>query len=245
MSIPQLDRDGTSDKVAFLGGLPERDLVALTVQGSAVAFREVMRRYNRRLFRTARSILRDDTEAEDVVQETYVRAFQWLAGFRGEASLATWLTRITLNEAFGRLRRRRITVDLKEIESAQVEMTGAHILMFPGTQPNSNPEDAAGAREIRQLLSQAIDELPEAFRVVLVMRDVDGMSIEETADVLGIRSETVRTRLHRARERLRVGLEAKLGPTLREVFPFEGARCARLADRVIERLGLEKANPAT
>ena len=220
-------------------GLGDRELVALAREGDAAAFGEIMRRNNRHLFRAARGVLRDDVEAEDVVQEAYVRAFRGLASFRSEASLSTWLTRIALNEALGRLRRRRNTVDLDVVEGAQ-NGGGASILMFPMTQAGGDPEGAAARREIRRLLERAIDELPEAFRLVLVARDVDGLSVEETADVLGVRSETVRTRLHRARRLLRAELDARLGDTLPEAFPFDGARCARMTEAVLARLDFLK-----
>src|SRR3712207_500624 len=147
---------------AAVAELGDGELVILARGGEATAFREIMRRNNRRLFRAARSVLRDDAEAEDVVQEAYVRAFRGLAGFRGDAGLATWLTRIALNEALGRLRRRRDTVDLDAIEGAQ-KGGGACILMFPTAQVGGDPEGAAARREVRRLLEAAIDELPEAF----------------------------------------------------------------------------------
>ncbi|HEY8612002.1 MAG TPA: RNA polymerase sigma factor [Roseomonas sp.] len=222
--------------------LAEADLVAQALMGRAAAFREIMRRNNRRLFRTARSVLRDDAEAEDAVQESYVRAFRSLADFRGHASLSTWLTRITLNEALGRLRRRRNTISQESAKIAQSGV-GANILMFPTGQAGGDPENTSACREIRRILEEAIDGLPEAFRVVLVARDVDGMSIGETAQVLGVRSETVRTRLHRARYLLRQVLERRLGDTLQGAFPFDGARCARLSDAVLSRLGLPTPGP--
>jgi RNA polymerase sigma-70 factor, ECF subfamily len=226
---------------AAAAGLGDGELVSLARRGEAAAFREIMRRNNRHLFRAARGVLRDDAEAEDVVQEAYLRAFQGLAGFRGGASLSTWLTRIALNEALGRLRRRRTMVELETVEVAQAG-GGARILMFPTAQAGGDPEGAAARREIRRLLEEAIDELPEAFRLVLVARDVDGMSVEETAEVLGVRPETVRTRLHRARRLLRAALDQRFGDTLREAFPFDGARCARMTEAVLARLGF--SNPA-
>ncbi len=225
-----------------LTALGEDALVALARAGHAAAFREIMQRHNRRLFRAARSVLRgDDAEAEDVVQEAYLRAFQGLAAFRGEARLATWLTRIALNEALGRLRRRRPTIDLAVVDGAAQEEGGARILMFPTTPSHGaegDPEGAAARREIRRLVEEAIDELPGPFRRVLVARDVDGMSVEETAAVLGARPETVRTRLHRARRLLRTALDQRLGDALRGAFPFDGARCARMTEAVLARLGL-------
>jgi RNA polymerase sigma-70 factor (ECF subfamily) len=222
--------------------LGDGELVRLARKGEAAAFAEIMRRNNRHLFRAARGVLRDDAEAEDVVQEAYVRAFRGLAGFRGDAGLSTWLTRIALNEALGRLRRRRNTVGLETVESAQ-RGEGARIFMFPTAQTGGDPEGVAARREIRRLLEAAIDELPEAFRLVLVARDVDGMSVEETAEVLGVRPETVRTRLHRARRLLRTALDQRLGDTLREAFPFDGARCARMTEAVLARLGFSCPAP--
>lgn len=226
--------------------LEDGELVALARQGVAGAFREIMRRNNRQLYRTARGVLRDDAEAEDVVQEAYVRGFQGLAGFRGEASLATWLTRIAYNEALGRVRRRRTAVDLSHVDAAAQESGGARILMFPtGHHANgSGPEGAAARRELRDLLEEAVDALPGRFRVVLVARDVDGMSVEEAAAVLGLRPQTVRTRLHRARRLLRTALEDRVGDALRSAFPFDGARCLRLTEAVMAQLGATAAGAA-
>jgi RNA polymerase sigma-70 factor (ECF subfamily) len=228
---------------AAAAGLAEGELVALARLGEAAAFREIMRRNNRRLFRAARGVLGDDAEAEDVVQEAYLRAFRGLAGFRGEAGLSTWLTRIALNEALGRRRRRRATVGLAAVEAAQQGGGGARILMFPTAQAGGDPEGAAARREIRRLLEAAIDGLPEPFRLVLVARDVDGMGVEETAEVLGLRPETVRTRLHRARRSLRAALDRRLGDALPGTFPFDGARCERLTEAVLSRLGLDGPAP--
>lgn len=217
-------------------GLGDGELVSRARQGDAAAFREIIRRNNRHLFRAARSVLRDDAEAEDAVQDAYLHAFQALAGFRGDASLSTWLTRIARNEALGRLRRRRSTTELDAIEAAQ-QGQGASILMFP-TALGGDPESIAARREIRRLLESAIDDLPDVFRPVLVARDVDGMSVEETAEILGIRPETVRTRLHRARRMLRAALDQRLGDTMRHAFPFDGARCERMTAVVLAKLGL-------
>lgn len=218
--------------------LDEAELVALARQGAAGAFREIMRRNNQRLFRVARGVLRDDAEAEDAVQEAYVRAFQGLAGFRGEAGLSTWLTRIAFNEALGRVRRRRATVDLGLVDAVAQTGKGACILMFPGAaqQSGTDPEDALARGQLRRLLEEAIDALPGRFRVVLVARDVDGLNVEDTARMLGLRQITVRTRLHRARRLLRAALEARVGGSLRGAFSFDGPRCARLTETVMARL---------
>jgi len=218
--------------VDFLA-LGDAELVQLALQRDSNAFRAIMQRHNRRLYRVARSIMHDDSEAEDVVQEAYVLAFSNLAKFRAESSLATWLTRITLNEALGRLRRRRPTVDLASLDLP----SGAQVIPFP-TMPNEDPERNAAQHQIRGLIERAIDELPEIFRVVFVMRDVEDMSIEETAAFLGLRPETVKTRLHRARKLLRQALNEKLAPVLTDVFPFAGRRCQRMTDEVLNRLQL-------
>ena len=214
--------------------LGDAELAALARQGDGAAFRVIMQRHNRRLYRAARAVLHDDGEAEDVVQEAYVRAFAALGNFRGDSSLATWLTRIALNEALGRLRRRRPTVEIETFD-ARPE---ARVIPFPLMSPDMNPEQAAARQDVRRLLERAIDALPEPFRVVFVLRDVEELSIEETAAQLGLRPETVKTRLHRARRRLREALDAELASALTDAFPFAGARCARITDAVLKRLGL-------
>jgi RNA polymerase sigma-70 factor, ECF subfamily len=216
----------------------DAELVEHARRGDERAFRAIMERNNQRLYRLARMLLRDDAEAEDVVQEAYLRAFSALSRFRGEASLATWLTRIALNEALGRKRKQRPTVDLAVLETEQDK---GQIIRFPAMNPDSDPERDAAQHEIRRLLERAIDALPEAFRVVFVMRDVEEMSIEETASCLGIRPETVKTRLHRARRLLREALDQRLASALKDAFPFAGARCVRITDTVLTRMRTENA----
>ncbi len=214
--------------------LAEGELVALAQRGERGAFAGIMQRYNQRLFRVARSVVRDDHEAEDVLQEAYTRAFASFAGFRGESSLATWLTTITLNEARGRLRRRRDNVGLEAVEAAQQE--SGRVIIFPSPYGSVSPEADAARAETRRLLERAVDDLPEAFRAVFIMREVDELSVEETAQTLGLKPETVKTRLHRARRLLREALDAKLGSVVKEAFPFMGARCGRITESVLERL---------
>lgn len=207
-------------------------LVARIRGGDEGAVRVLVRRHNRRLFRVARTVLRDDAEAEDVVQETYVRAFTSLATFRGDAALSTWLTRIALNEALTRQRRRRPGVELSLLDT----MGEGRLIMFPTTPAASEPESEAGRNEVRRLLEEAIDGLPAPFRLVFVLRDVEGLGTEETARQLAVRPETVKTRLHRARRLIRGALEKRLSAAFSELFPFDGERCVRMADRVVERL---------
>ena len=214
----------------------ERDLVARARTHDKAAVRTIIRQNNRRLFRVARSILKNDWEAEDVVQEGYVRAFTHLSEFEGKSSLNTWLTRIVVNEALGRLRRRRPTVDIADVESGGIGRSNAEVVPFPLTAPQPDPERAMAQGQICDLLEQAIDALPDAFRVVLVARVIEQMSVEETAELYGLRPETVKTRLHRARTMLRKDLEQQFGPLLTDTFPFGGRRCERMADNVIARL---------
>ncbi len=212
----------------------ERNLVERAESGDQSAFRAIMEQNNQRLYRVARAVMKDDTEAEDVVQETYLRAFFNLSKFRGESSLTTWLTRIALNEALGRKRKQRAMVTLETVETAQ--QTSAQIIQFPAMNTETDPERSAAQNEIQRLLERAMDALPEPFRVVFVMRDVEEMSIEETAFHLGIRPQTVKTRLHRARRLLRQSLDGELASTLKEMFPFAGVRCARITEAVLSRL---------
>jgi RNA polymerase sigma-70 factor, ECF subfamily len=212
-------------------------LVQLARQRNADAFRIIMQRNNQRLYRVARSVVQDDSEAEDVVQQAYVNAFGRLGSFRGDSSLPTWLTRITLNEALGRLRRQRPMVDLEVLDADSTTGT-SQVIPFPLMSESADPERAAAQSQIRHLIERAIDDLPEIFRVVFVMRDVEDMSIEETSDYLGLAPTTVKTRLHRARRQLRRALDEKLASTLTEAFPFDGKRCQQTTDKVLERLQL-------
>jgi RNA polymerase sigma-70 factor, ECF subfamily len=198
------------------------------------AIRALMQANNRRLFRLARGILRNDAEAEDVVQETWVRAFTHLDGFRGDSSFATWLSRIAMNEALGRLRRARPNVEWTTLPPGTLE---AQIIRFPNS-ASEDPEKSMAQREIRHVVEHAIDELPEAFRIVFITRVVEGMNVEETAELLDLKPETVKTRLHRARNMLKENVERKIGPVVMEAFPFAGKRCERLTEAVLKRLGV-------
>ncbi|HVY52243.1 MAG TPA: RNA polymerase sigma factor [Devosia sp.] len=220
----------------------EADLVLRAQAHDELAVREIVRRYNQRLFRAARSIVRNDTEAEDVVQAGYVQAFTHLSAFRGEAQFGTWLTRIVINEALGRVRRRRPTTGIEQIEAEQG--SSAQIIQFPLLQNHPDPETAMSRQEIRELIEQAVDALPEAFRLVFVLRDVEGLSAEETAAQLDIRPETVNTRLFRARRLLRAAIEDRLTSAVGALFPFDGERCIHMADRVVADLA-RRGNLAT
>jgi RNA polymerase sigma-70 factor (ECF subfamily) len=217
-------------------GLPEPELVGFARSGDREAFRAIMTRCNQRLFRIARAVVRDEAEAEDVLQEAYTRAFAAIGEFRGEAGIATWLTRIVINEAHGRLRRRRPTVDLDALEAAQDVGGGGQVLNFPNMAKSADPEADAARAQIRRLLERAVDDLPEPFRLVFILREVEELSVEETATHLGLKAQTVKTRLHRARRRLREALDAQLADVMVGAYPFLGARCARITEAVLKRL---------
>jgi RNA polymerase sigma-70 factor (ECF subfamily) len=206
-------------------------LVHRAMAHEADAFRAIIKTHNQRLYRIARGVVRNDSEAEDIVQEAYVRAFAALATFRGDSSLATWLSRIVINEALGRLRKRRRTVAMPASQEAQ-------IIQFP-LNPSDDPERTMAQRQILRLVERATDNLPDVYRTVFIARVIEGLNIEETADLLGVRPETVKTRLHRARALVRKALDDEIGPVLLDAFPFAGRRCERLTEAVIKRLGLQ------
>jgi RNA polymerase sigma-70 factor, ECF subfamily len=223
-------------RVPQIAAAGDTELVRRALGRDQAAVRAIVTANNRRLYRLARGILRNDSEAEDVVQETYVRAFTHLEDFRGEASLATWLSRIAMNEALGRLRRRRPGVEWSSLPEGTLE---AQIIQFPLSPAADDPEKSMAQREIQHVVEHAIDELPEAFRLVFITRVIEGMNVEETAELLGLKPETVKTRLHRARAMLRDNVENKIGPVVMEAFPFAGRRCERLTEAVLKRLGYE------
>jgi RNA polymerase sigma-70 factor (ECF subfamily) len=214
-------------------GTGDAELVRRARDRDEAAIRSILQANNRRLYRIARGILRNDSEAEDVVQETYVQAFTHLQDFRGDSSLATWLARIAMNEALGRLRRQRPAVEWTSLPPGTLE---AQIIQFPLSATFEDPEKSMAQREIQYVVEHAIDELPDAFRIVFITRVIEGMNVEETAEILGLKPETVKTRLHRARTMLRDNVEKKIGPVVMEAFPFAGKRCERLTDAVLKRL---------
>lgn len=215
--------------------LPEAALVALARREDDDAVRELIRRCNQQLFRVARGILHNNPEAEDVVQAAYVSAFTKLENFHGEAAFATWLTRITMNEAFGRLRRKMPVVDLDDYRDG-VDTTTAADPSHMITSPSTDPESEFGRTEMRAILEHFIDALPEPFRLTYVLRDVQEMPAKDVAQLLGINVLTVKTRLFRARRLLREKFNEGIAKEFSGVFPFDGPRCAHMADRVINAL---------
>ena len=216
--------------------LSDNELAARIAAKDVAAVRLVTGRNNQRLFRAAWSILKDRSEAEEAVQDGYLKAFNAIGTFAGKASLSTWLTRIVVNEALSRrsnAQRRSRLLNQKSI----LVLDEYREKLMAGSMTQS-PEKALMRRQIAKLLETAIAQLPDTFRPVFVLREIEGLSVEDTAAVLQIPEETVKTRLHRARRRLQKELDPELCDALSETFSFAGADCEALTNRVLTRLGL-------
>jgi RNA polymerase sigma factor (sigma-70 family) len=223
---PRLASDG--------GAAMDQQLVARVADGDQTAFESLMRKYNGRLFRIARAILKDDSDAEDVLQDAYLDVYRHIQDFRGDSQVGTWLTRIVINQALMRLRkekRRSVIVPFRGVRTDEVERGEADVVDDRAESPASRVLRA----EIRRILERRIDELPLSFRTVFVMREVEDMSVQETAECLGISPGTVRTRLFRARGLLRESLARELDIAAADVFGFAGARCDRIVAAVLTR----------
>lgn len=218
---------------ARLEGWTDEEVIARVLAGDTALFEIIMRRYNQRLYRVARAILRDDDEAEDVMQDTYVRAFQHLHQFEGRAKFSTWLTRIAVHEALGRVRRRGRFDDLESFTDSDGE------ILMASTAPS--PEQQVSAGELNRLLEDAVLALPDHYRAVLIMRDIEEMDTTDTAAALEISEENVKVRLHRARALLRRELYARAGAGARATFQFPATRCDRVVNAVFERLSGRRA----
>jgi len=219
------------DLVRSLADVPDEEIVRRVVAGDSALFEVLMRRHNQRLYRVARAILRNDAEAEDVMQQAYVNAYVHLDQFADRARFSTWLTRIATYEALARLRRRgRFT----EIEGMSESARDGEVLATQGT----NPEREAYLGELRTTLEGSVDALPEAYRSVFVLRDVEGLSTAETAESLELSEDVVKTRLVRARAQLRRSIWERAGLASRDLFPFHAPRCNRVVAAVMAQLGL-------
>jgi RNA polymerase sigma-70 factor (ECF subfamily) len=210
-------------------GLPDEQVVSQVLAGQTALFEVLMRRYNERLYRAARAILRDDREAEDVIQQAYVNAYSHLRQFDGRSSFATWLTRIAVHEALSRARRRG--------RYADVDVETLSPLEFPMRMTSTpDPERQAFARELGTLLESAIDRLPDGAREVFMLRQVECMSTAEVAGTLGLSDDVVKTRLSRARAALRRDLYDRAGLATPETFRFLRPRCDRVVAAVLARI---------
>jgi len=215
--------------------IDDATLAARVLAGDSAAFELVMRRHNRRLFRVARSMLRDSAEAEDALQDAYLAAFQAMGNYRGEASLATWLSRVVVNQCLGRMRRQARRDNIVPMVSMEGAEEQEHAAM-PSDHFDA-PDQAYARAELRAVLERKLDELPEAFRTVFMLRCVEELSVEETAHILNIPEATVRTRQFRARGLLRESLAQEIDGAEREIFSFDGERCDRIVASVLRRLG--------
>lgn len=223
---------------ATFGDLSDGEIAARVAAGDKEVLVGLMRRYNQKLYRTARSILRDDAEAEDAVQESYLLAHAAIGGYRGEASLSTWLVRIVVNEALGRLRRRKRGAEIIQLSG---DMDGGEAPEADiEDNPMQQPDALAMRAQSRRLIEAAIDTLPDTFRAVFMMRAVEEMSVEETSQALGVAEATVRSRYFRARGLLREALAREMDFALEGAFAFDGERCDRIIACVLN--SLEKNN---
>ncbi len=216
--------------------LSDEALARRIVSGEKELFELLMRRHNQRLFRVARGVVDSDLEAEDVLQDSWVRAYEHLAEFRGEAKLTTWLSKIALYEALARKRRARRFVGLASVDRTSAEDSW----MSEPDEPEAatqNPEQAAWTGELRAALESAVGAMPSRYRLVFLMREVEGLSTAETAESLDLSLEAVKVRLHRARARLRDDLERRLGLAAHEAFSFAAERCDRVVAGVLARIG--------
>ena len=216
--------------------MPDAELAQRVANREEAAIRLLTKRHNQALFRTARAILREDAEAEDAVQEAWIKAIRAMHTFRSDSKLSTWLIRITVNEALAKLRRTRRTAEV--IPLAADLPAGEHVYeTYESDSPT--PEEEAMRKEARALMEARIDALPEAFRTVFVLRAVEELSVEETAQALEIPEATVRTRFFRARALLRESLSREMDTALSQAFHFAGERCERITERVMQRLRTE------
>ena len=218
--------------------LPETDDLALAracASGNVEALRTVTSANNQRLFRAAWSILKDRSEAEDAVQSAYLNAFASIQMFEARSSLSTWLTRIVINEALGRSR-------ALERRRSQLEVQG--VTMIENHRAIEAPDVALAREQLRGLLEEAVADLPDAFRTVFVLRDVEGFSVEETSDALDIPAATVKTRLFRARRKLQQSLAPEVRGALVGTFPFAGTACERLTSKLLVAMALSQRSPA-
>lgn len=229
-----INETGSADEGEVMDGSVDQDgdqdLVARARAHDPAAFELLMRRHNQRVYRVVRSVLHDSAEIEDVIQQAYLSAFQHLDQFEGTARWSTWICRIAINEALARVRQGGRFVSMDKVS----EETMSDI----SKTPMGDPERTAAGREFGGLVEQAIDRLPEMYRSVLIMREIEGMTTSETAAVLAVEPDVVKTRLHRARASLRTAIEERVGEQMKHAYSFGNERCDRVVAAVLVRLKL-------
>jgi RNA polymerase sigma-70 factor, ECF subfamily len=230
-----MDVDGFSSSAAATvpaGELTDSELVARIRAGERGLFECLMRRHNQRVYRAARAVMGDESEVEDIMQQAYLNAFAHLDQFESRSQFSTWLTRIALNEALARRRRRKAlpATELADDRSARRDV------MDELNAPQPDPERQAYAGELHRLLEHAVDRLPETYRVAFVLRDVEGLSTAETGEALGLREEAVKTRLHRARSLIRKSIASQIGGVAPDTFHFHASRCDRVVNAVLQSI---------
>jgi RNA polymerase sigma-70 factor, ECF subfamily len=216
--------------------LSDEEIVYRVRAGETALYEVIMRRYNQRLYRIARAILHNDGEAEDVMQDAYVRAYEHLDQFAARAPFATWLTRIAVHEALARLRGRNRIQSLDDTED-----NGDQSMQITSKSPD--PEQSASGAQLRGLLEEAVLGLPEHYRIVIMLRDIEELSTAETADALDLTEDNVKIRLHRGHGMIRSWLFERIGAGAKEAFPFMGVRCNRVVEGVFNRLAAAHSNP--
>jgi RNA polymerase sigma factor (sigma-70 family) len=221
--MAQIATAGTS------AAIHDRLLASSIAGGDVSAFECLMRQYNRRLYSLARATLRDRTEAEDALQDAYLSAYRSMGGFRGDASLGTWLSRLVLNECFVRMRRNGRRENVIPMVSASRHVESIHMIV----DQSASPDYAVGRQQIRDLLERKVDELPQSYRTVFVLRSVEELSVEEAAETLGIPEETVRSRHFRAKSMLRASLAQELDLAEPDLYEFGGEHCDRTVNAVL------------
>ena len=227
MDMAILEADATG------AALSDADVVKRVLAGDRGMFEILMRRHNQRAYRVARAVLKHEDEVEDVMQQAYINAFAHLSQFQERSQFSTWLTRIVLNEAFGRRRKMRTAESILE-RSAGNDDRGVSMDTIQSPQPD--PERQAYAQELHRVLERAVDTLPDAYRTVFMLRDVEGLSTSETGDGLGLGDEAVKTRLHRARVMIRRAVTAQIGDAAATAFQFHAPRCDRIVAAVLSRI---------
>lgn len=233
MGMPVLARDPVT-----LSALPDHEIVRRVRAGESALFEILMRRHNQRLYRVARAVIRDESDVEDVMQQAYIKAFTHLDQFEERAQFSTWLTQIALREAFSRRRKLR-RIDAVVAWTARHEQDRVEP-MDAFASPQAGPERQAYARELSGVIEAAVDTLPEIYRTVFMLREIEGLTTSETAASLALGEEAVKTRLHRARAMIRRAITDRIGTVLPGAFQFQAPRCDRVVAAVFAQLSIDR-----